>query len=379
MIFVNQSLGYLSSDTIFHFINNNEEVLVIAGSDIDFPLVSDKLKIIKCCKYNTKNSFTRILSWTCFFIQTIFYIKKNSKQHNNIFFVSNPPLLFFIPLFFKKHDYFLLIYDLYPDVFKIKLNSSTYKLFSFWENINKKVFDRATLIFTIGQNMRLAVSKYVNYNKIFVIYNWANEKLVPCMQHDVNLFFPELKDKFIFTYSGNMGSTHDFSAVCKFVDLFQAYNSSFCFVFVGGGEKLLFIKNFVKDKQISNVFFYSKLPFVTFKILLRISNMGVVTLDKTMERFSFPSKTATYLNEGLPLLNFSSYNSEVFAIVENHKVGVNIDSTNLDKSCREVVQIISDTNLYERLRNNSLSFSTNFLSSNNSRKYFELIEESRHA
>ena len=52
MIFVNQSLGYLSRDTILPFLDNNEEVLVIAGSDFDLELDNQKIRVIKCCNYN---------------------------------------------------------------------------------------------------------------------------------------------------------------------------------------------------------------------------------------------------------------------------------------------------------------------------------------
>jgi glycosyltransferase involved in cell wall biosynthesis len=377
VIFVNQSLGYLSTDTIRHFLDNNEDVLVIAGSDLDLDLDSKKLRIIKCCKYNRKNTFSRLFSWITFSFQTIYYINKFSKYHKEVFLVSNPPLLFFIPLLFKRQSYYLLIYDLYPDIFKINLNSRAYKLFSFWERLNKKVFAQAKLVFTIGQNMKTAVSTYVSEDKISVVYNWANQQTVSVVEKDDEVIFSELKNKFIITYSGNMGATHNFYIICEFIELFQKFDSNVCFVFAGSGEKLKVIQNFVEDKKLSNVYFYSKLPFATFTSLLRLSNMGVVTLDEAIEYYSVPSKTATYLNEGLPILNFSSKNSEVHAIVENYKIGVNVIPNDLDSTCKEITKLIANVKLYTNFRENAFLFSKNMFSSFNSKKYYELIVASR--
>jgi glycosyltransferase involved in cell wall biosynthesis len=266
---------------------------------------------------------------------------------------------------------------LYPDVFKIKLNPSLYKLFSFWEHINRTVFAQAKLVFTIGQNMKNAVSTYVNHNQIKVVYNWANQQSFPILQIDDEVIFSKLRNKFIITYSGNMGATHDFSILCKFIQMLQTLDSSICFVFAGSGEKLLAIQKFVKDNKLSNVYFYSKLPYTKFMLLLRISNMGVVTLDKSMEHYSVPSKTATYLNEGLPILNFSSQNSEVYSIVENYKIGINVLPNDLDKAYKEIEKLITNVNLYNRIRENSLLISTNLFSSYNSKQYYEDISVSR--
>lgn len=377
MIFVNQSLGYLSRDTILPFLDNNEEVLVIAGSDFDLELDNQKIRVIKCCNYNRKNSITKLLSWITFFFQTIYYINRFSKYHKEVFLVSNPPLLFFIPLLFKRQSYYLLIYDLYPDVFRIYLNSRSYKLFSFWERLNKRVFAQAKLVFTIGQNMKNAITAYVSEDKISVVYNWANQQTIPLVQNDDELMFSKLKNKFIITYSGNMGATHDFTILCKFIHLFQTLDSKVCFVFAGAGDKLQTIQKFVEDKKLSNVYFYSKLPYATFKYLLRLSNMGVVTLDEAMEHFSVPSKTATYLYEGLPILNFSSKNSEVYTIVESYKIGINVIPNDLDSTYNEIKNLITNVNLYNHFRENALLISNNIFSSFNSKKYYELISESR--
>jgi hypothetical protein len=161
----------------------------------------------------------------------------------------------------------------------------------------------------------------------------------------------------------------------EFIELFQKFDSNVCFVFAGSGEKLKVIQNFVEDKKLSNVYFYSKLPFATFTSLLRLSNMGVVTLDEAIEYYSVPSKTATYLNEGLPILNFSSKNSELHAIVENYKIGVNVIPNDLDSTCKEITKLIANVKLYTNFRENAFLFSKNMFSSFNSKKYYYFTYE----
>jgi hypothetical protein len=105
--------------------------------------------------------------------------------------------------------------------------------------------------------------------------------------------------------------------------------------------------------------------------------MGVVTLDKTMEHYSVPSKTASYLNEGVPILNFSSQNSEVYSIVENYKIGINVLPNELDTTYKEIEKLITNVNLYNRFRENSFLISNNLFSSFNAKKYYETVLASR--
>lgn len=377
MIFINQSFGHLSSDTVNQFIENGEEIVVIAGSDVEMIADSKNLRIIKCVSYNRKNTFTRFFSWILFFIQSIFYVTKYRSNHKEIFIVSNPPILFFIPLIFRKKTYFLLVYDLYPDVLKIKFKKNYYKTFKFWEKVNKIVFANAKIVFTIGENMKNSISEYVEKSKIEVIYNWANKNYDSVDLNNERQLFPELKEKILVLYSGNMGATHDFSVVCEYIKMFEEINSKVFFLFVGRGSKLSEIKKFVNEKKLSNVGFVEKLPFSEYVALLKISKFGIVTLDKEMETFSVPSKTFSYLNAGLPVLNFTSMNSEVYTLIAKHNIGFNVNCNQITESCKELNKIIESDEIYMDLKKNSSKVSSILFSSENTGKYLELIKEVR--
>jgi hypothetical protein len=380
MIFVNQSIGNLSNDILENFIENNESILVFTGRNIEIKLKSDKIKYFYGAEYNRRNIFTRIASWLSFTVHFFFFLLKNANKEKEIFLVSNPPLLFFLIIFFRKNVFFLLVYDLYPDIFKIKFKKDYFGLIKIWTVLNKIIFKKAALIFTIGDNMKKSISNYVSIEKIIVVNSWS-QLSTKSISHESEKFdkaYKYLSNKFIFIYSGNMGATHNFDVV-KSLMLDLNNNVEIFFLFVGSGFKFKEIQVFAIKNSLKNAIFLSKLPSDEFDYILHKSSLGIVTLEKAMENFSFPSKTFSYLSHGLPILNFSSKSSEISTLVNKYQIGMNFDVDDYNNSLEILKNLVVNKYNLSVISKTAYQVSEKHFSPNNAKIYLVTIKNYRNS
>jgi len=376
MIFVNQSIGDLSNDILEDFIKNNEPVFVFTGRNVETQLSSDKIKYYFGVNYNKKNFFLRFYTWMLFSIQTLFFLFINKKQHKDIFLVSNPPLIFFFTPFFKNNNIYLLIYDLYPDILKIKFKRDTFYLIALWANLNKDIFRCSKIIFTIGESMKSAISNYTEPHKIHIINNWSS--LDDTIQLDKVLYqdylekYDFLSHKTIFVYSGNMGETHDFSGIQTLIKNYSS-RKDVCFLLIGSGAKKSHLEHFKINHHLDNMYFLNRLETTEFNFVMNLCHFGIVALDESMANYSVPSKTFTYLGYKLPLLNFSTKTSEVYKLIEKYQVGINFDMNIFLEGKAVLDNLIQDKIAYNELKNNAFNISQDLFSKSNAEIYLKTI------
>ena len=378
MIFVNQSIGDLSNDILEDFIKNNEFVFVFTGKNIETQLKSDKIKYFFGVSYNKKNFFLRFYTWFLFSLQTLFFLFFNKKYHKEIFLVSNPPFIFFFTPLFKNHKFYLLVYDLYPDILKIKFKRDPFYLVALWSNLNKYVFQSSKIIFTIGESMKSAITNYTEPNKIHVINNWSS--FDDTIKIDKDLYIDYLSNydflthKTIFVYSGNMGETHDFSGIQNLIKNYN-FREDVCFLFIGNGAKKIHLENFKFNNNLKNMYFLNRLETTEFNFVMNLCHFGIVALDESMSNYSVPSKTFSYLGYKLPLLNFSTKASEVYKLVEKHKVGINFDSNIFLESKAILDTLIHNKIVYNELKDNAFKISQELFSKTNAEIYLRTIRK----
>jgi len=376
MIFVNQSIGDLSNDILEDFIKNNESVIVFTGRNIETQLRSDKIKYFFGVSYNKKNFLSRFYTWLLFSVQTLIFLFFNKKQHKDIFLVSNPPFIFFLTPLFKKHDFYLLVYDLYPDILKIKIKRDTFYLITLWSNLNKQIFRSSKIIFTIGESMKSAISNYTKPDKIHIINNWSSLddtiKLDKVLHQDYLEKYDFLSNKTIFVYSGNMGETHDFSGLQTLIKHYSS-RREVCFLFIGSGAKKNHLENYKINNHLDNMYFLNRLEVTEFNFVMNLCHFGIVALDESMANYSVPSKTFSYLGFKLPILNFSTKKSEVYRLIEKYHFGINFDTNLFQKGKIELDNLIEDEIAYNELKNNAFIVSQDIFSKSNAEVYLRTI------
>ena len=360
ILLVNQSTGYLMTDIVNAFVQSGkyDRVELFAGEINIRPSVPDpSVHIIKTIKYNKKSTFRRLFSWVFSYLHLLFVVWCRGKNCE-LFLVSNPPLTVFIPPLTRK-KYSILIYDIYPDSLVsqgfIKKNSIVDR---WWTKKNQQVFAKAQNVFTLSDDMKKAVAKYLDENKIKVVYNWAhNEHLVP-VEKSKNPFLIEHKisDKFIVLYSGNMGMTHDIDIIVDVAEKLKD-NNNIRFLFIGEGAKKPIIEYKIIEYGLNNCMV---LPFQPLEVLpysMGSADIAVVTTDANQTGLSVPSKTYSYLAIGAVLLCLADKTSELGRMVIDNKVGKCYSRDELEAMTEFVALLASDKDRTNEYKTNARTLS----------------------
>ena len=363
ILFANQSSGSLTIDIVnaFEETGNFDKVELFVGKiNIRPSIPNPNVKIIKTVQYNNKNILFRMLTWVVAYIHLLFVTWFRSRD-TELFLITNPPFNTFVPLFNRK-KYYILIYDIYPDTLITQhVISEKFFLSRLWTKRNKKVFANAEKVFTISEDMKKVVAKYVDESKISIVYNWShNERMVPVRKED-NIFLKEhnLQNKFIVLYSGNMGMTHDVDAVVDVAnELRKEDNIRFLFIGEGGKKKIVMKK--ISDYGLNNCLV---LPYQDNAILpfsMGSADIGVVTTATEQTGLSIPSKVNVLMSVGSVLLCLADNDSELGRMVDKNELGKCFHKDQVKEMANFIKSIADNKELEKKYKTNARAMSYNF-------------------
>jgi hypothetical protein len=266
---------------------------------------------------------------------------------------------------FCKNRYSLLIYDIYPDVLsKYKILSSNSFIIKYWESINRKVFNRAENVFTIGEGMKELVAKYIERDRVKIVSCWTDSTFLKPMARNENIFINEqgVEDKFLVIYSGNLGFTHPVEVL---VDLAEnSERENLFFFIIGEGDKKEMLSERISNSGLTNI---RLLPWQDIKMLpysLSAADLAVVTLGKEASLISVPSKFYDMMAVSSPVLCIAEKESETAKIIERYKLGATYSSHDHKNMLEFIYRLIDDKDFHQTLRANSLNASKAFTSEN---------------
>jgi glycosyltransferase involved in cell wall biosynthesis len=330
IVFVNQSSGYLMLDIIEAFGPAYDARILMAGFiNPRNKKIDAAIKIIKLATYNRGSSKKRLLSWSLAFIKALWLIKTRYRKAE-LFLVSNPPFALFIPLF-CNNPFRVLVYDVYPDAMvSYRLLKQDSWLAGWWRNANKKVFAKATGIYTIGKGMKQLLAAYVEPAKIKVVPVWTDNEFLKPLLKATNPFITrqKLEDKFIVLYSGNLGKTHEVEVLVELAA--RATDTTLFFLIIGGGDKFPLLANKIKESGLNNIRLLPWQETGQLPYSLAAADIAVVSLGKEASLLSVPSKTFNFLSVGAPLLCIASPDSELAALVTQYGVGKCFESNEIN-------------------------------------------------
>src|SRR5690554_4223019 len=213
----------------------------------------------------------------------------------------------------------MVIWDVYPDIFRITGMKESHVVYRFWAYLNKLSFGKAYRLFTISDKMADLIRVYTN-REIVVQPIWSifqeNKKVLK----EENIFIREhgLQNKFIVQYSGNIGVTHNVETLVEIAEMLRD-NDRILFQIIGRGPRKLTLQKLVKEKDLPNCSF---LPFQSddmFPFSLSAADVGVVILDETTSKGSVPSKSYNLMSYGIPALYIASQDSQLHLYAEKYK------------------------------------------------------------
>ena len=382
IIFINQVTGPLMIDIVNRFSESNYEIILYTGKvEKTYSDLNKNIKIRKLIQYRRNNNFNRITTWLIFFIQSTFFIFFDKVPGTKLYFSSNPPIAPFISLFYKL-DYFIHIYDVYPDALlaspKINEDSFIYKFIAF---LNKISFKNSERIITPSLGMKNMLKKYTNADKILVLNWWADTEYIKPIPKDENLFIKKynLENKFIIMYSGNFGYTHNIEKILNLAKEMKNIND-LMFVIIGSGPKKKIVDDFYLNNNLDNLLV---LPFQNEDMLphsMASSDISIILdsfsyHDKSISTASIPSKTYYLMAAGCGIIAVADEQSELNRLIKKYNLGfVDSRQDNL-LVMRFVKKCLSNPSFLKKIKINSRNASKNFTKYNSKKLYDLMINE----
>jgi glycosyltransferase involved in cell wall biosynthesis len=332
----------------------------IVGRDIQlYPGITVK----KIKRYDRKSNIRRIISWIVGSIQILFIlIFRFRKSH--LFIVSNPPFAPLLPLFLRN-EFSLLVFDVFPDAIVeygiVKSNSIIIRL---WKWANKKIYKRATHIFTLTTGMSQSLSQYVDAEKIGIIPLWTSNNFLKPIPKAENPFLHNhnLQNKFLVLYSGNFGIAHHIDLLIDLAS--KITDKRVMFVLIGGGPTESKIRQKVINLGLRNCLILSWQEINTLPYSLAAADLSIVTLSENATKLAIPSKVFNYMSVGSPILCITGSGSDLERLILDYNIGRSFTSDQFDGMIKYINELLDNPGLCEFYHRNSLRASTFHTSEN---------------
>jgi len=360
IVVVNQATNYLTVGFCNAFAEKFETVSLVTGSiHVQGEELKDSIEVTYINKWVERPASKKFMSYikACFKIYWLLITKYRGYE---VFFVSIPPMGYLLNLLLP-HRFSMVIWDVYPDIFKITGMKESHPLYRIWSYFNKKSFKKAYRLFTISDKMADLVEQYVDRNKIIIQPIWSIFQQNERVAKDANPFIKEhqLQGKFIVQYSGNIGLTHKVEVVVQLAELLKD-NETIIFQIIGRGPRVPALQKMVEEKQLPNCVF---LPFQTdamFPFSLSATDLGIVILDELTSKGSVPSKSYNLMSYGIPSLYIAGEDSELHSYASKYNAAACYTERQLEQAKDFIVNLSKDQQKWEQMSTNALTTSTLF-------------------
>ena len=233
-------------------------------------------------------------------------LKKESKF--DLILSTTPPIAFYKLVGFlkkknKKAIFYLILRDIHPEGAKF-VGLHKYKLiYNYFRNIEKKLYELADYIGCMSPgNIRFIEERnpQLKKGKLRMLPNWENKVEYSEPILDIKEKY-QLENKFIVIYGGNMGIPQGLDIVLELA-VSKKHLKDVVFLFVGKGTERGRLENKVKEMDLENVRFMGFIPREDYDDLLKVSDIGLISLHKDVPIPNIPSKTLGYFVNKVPIL-----------------------------------------------------------------------------
>lgn len=189
--------------------------------------------------------------------------------------------------------------------------------------VESAAYRHAALVTTLTVSMKKRIiDKGITEEKVELLEPRMDDTLSGITPEEGVLFRKhyELDNKFLVTYSGNMGVKQGLDIVLDAAYLNRSDDMTL-FLLVGSGAESGRIQSRSKEMNLRNVRFLPLLDQRDFRGLLAASGVCLVTQQYSVTEIAFPSKIVTYLSAGCPIIASVNPDSEVANIAMESGAG----------------------------------------------------------
>lgn len=201
----------------------------------------------------------------------------------------------------RKTPFYYWIMDLWPDAMMSGGGVKNEKVLGFVDKLVKGIYKRTDKILITSKRFREPIAAKGDFaDKIIYFPNWSDDIL--SMPDDYEI--PQLPEGFKIMVAGNMGSAQNPDAIAR-VMLGLKDVPEVKWVFVGGGSKLEWLKEFIKENGLSDkAVCLGQYPFKAMPAFYKQADAMLVTLRAGFPHLEavVPARLQSYMSAGRPVL-----------------------------------------------------------------------------
>lgn len=327
--------------------------------------------------------FDRVLFSIGFIFKAFFFLIRRRRNYDVLLITTNPPFLGILILLFKyllDIPYIVIAYDIYPQILeKMGILKKTNPIYNFWRILNIRVYNNASKIISIGEDMTKVITnemKVIDKMKIELIHNWSDKsKVFPVPKLKNNFIFDNnIENKKILLYSGTLGTTHNIEEILSAANELKL-NRDILFLFIGSGAKVHLVNEYIANSGNDNV---KLLPFQPIEVLsetLSCASLSFVCLDSKFTGMSVPSKSYGILASKVPIIGLMSSDAEISRMIEKHNCGIVWNQESKEKLSKKIIDLLSNDILLKTMRDNAYNlFLNNYNIDISVKKYHAIVK-----
>ncbi|MDF1613102.1 glycosyltransferase family 4 protein [Stygiobacter electus] len=233
-----------------------------------------------------------------------------------------------------------------------------YFIFRYYELLERNILKSSDSVIVISDCFKQLLIKWgINYKKIHLIPNWANNELIK-KKSKTNEWSTKngLDDKFVFLYAGTLGYKHNPLLLCELALFLKDYNE-IRIVVISNGQGADILRKTKIEIKLENLILFDYQPMNQLSYVLSSADVLISILEKDAGIYSVPSKILSYLCVGRPLLLSVPLENQASKIVNENNMGIVVDPFDTNRFLSSALELYKNSALREVFSENAQKYS----------------------
>lgn len=354
VIFINRyffpdhsATSQLLSDLAFHLAGVGKQVHIITSQQLyDDPTArlppeeqinGVHVHRVAATSFGRSNLLGRGIDYLSFYLSSWRSVLALAQSADIVVAKTDPPLIAVPAMFAANRRQAKLInwmQDIYPEVaVQLRVPFIRGPLNTITSRLRDMSLKSAVANVVVGELMaQRLVERGIDPDCVTVIPNWCDDEEIVPLSPTLNPLRQkwDLKDKFVFGYSGNLGRAHEFTTVLGAADQFRN-DPDIIFLMIGGGHQLEQLAKIVKSRGLDLQFrFVEYQSRDLLKFSLSVPDVHWISLRPELEGLIFPSKFLGIAAAGKPMIAITSKSGEIARSIQKFQCGMVIEPGDVD-------------------------------------------------
>lgn len=371
---INKSTN-LYSDLMHEFVKRGHDVFVIAGTNNKKHSEVVLESGIKVLRVPTNELFgnNKIVKGISNLLLPYQYKKALKKHKINLDFdlilMPTPPItLIDVALWLKKKSkgkLYLILRDIFPqNAVDLKMMKKDGLIHSYFRQKEIKLYKNSDSIGCMSPaNVEYVKvhNPYLQPSKLHLLPNWENLHEIPSAE-DEHLVREQygLQNKFVVLFGGNMGLPQKMENIINLANACRE-TEDIVFFLIGRGTEKKKIAKMIASLELKNVILKDNLPRPDYIKILKLAEVGLISLNEDFTIPNFPSKINTYFSLKKPVLASLDLRTDYGAMITNVNCGYWAEAGNTEDLTNKLYRLYNDKALRQELGENGYNYMINNL------------------